>query len=235
MVLVPFARLRVHGDVPERLKGGPLILAANHISPIDPVVLMAACRARGMAPRFLADAAVFRLRTLGWLVRRTGHVPVARGTATVTAALGVAADAVRRGAVVLVYPEGRIGLDPGLWPEKGKTGTARLALLTGATVVPVAQWGTHELVPYSAPRGAVRGLLRSLFRRPAVRVRFGAPLELSGTARDATEQIMAAITRTLAPLRADEPDLPRHVDPTRPLSTARSRPRSPGPPSEAAR
>jgi 1-acyl-sn-glycerol-3-phosphate acyltransferase len=225
VVLVPFARLRVDGEVPATARGGPLILAANHISPIDPAVLMAACRARGVAPRFLADAAVFRLRTVGWIVRRTGHVPVARGTATVTEALDRAVAAVRAGAVVLVYPEGRISLDPGLWPEKGKTGTARLALATGAVVVPVAQWGTHEVVPYSAPSGAVRGLLRSLLRRPVVRVRFGPPLRVTGTAREATEQIIAAITETLAPLRAAEPDLPRHVDPTRPLSTARSRPR----------
>jgi 1-acyl-sn-glycerol-3-phosphate acyltransferase len=221
VVLVPFARLRVCGDVP----AGPVILAANHISPADPAVLMAACRARGVAPRFLADAAVFRMRTVGWIVRRTGHIPVARGTATVTEALGQAVAAVRAGAVVLVYPEGRIGRDPGLWPEKGKTGTARLALATGAVVVPVAQWGTHEVVPYSAPRGAVRGLLRAVLRRPKVHVRFGPPLRVTGTAAEATEQIMAAIASTLAPLRAAEPDLPRHVDPTRPLSTARSRPR----------
>jgi len=221
VVLVPFTRLRVSGEVP----AGPFILAANHISPIDPAVLMAACHSRGVAPTFLADAAVFRLRSVGWIMRRAGHIPVARGTHTVTEALAPATAAVRAGAVVLVYPEGRISLDPGLWPEKGKTGTARLALATGAVVVPVAQWGTHEVVPYSAPQGAARGLLRSLLRRPRVLVRFGPPLKVTGTAREATEQIIAAITEILVPLRAGEPDLPRHVDPTRPLSTTRSRPR----------
>ncbi|MFC0533627.1 lysophospholipid acyltransferase family protein [Phytohabitans kaempferiae] len=225
VALVPFARLRVSGDVPDALRDGPLILAANHISPVDPVVLMAACHQRGLRPRFLADAGLFRLRTLGWLMRRTGHIPVARGTATVTEALRLATAAVKDGAVVLVYPEGRISLDPGLWPEKGKTGTARLALATGAVVVPVAQWGTHELVPWSAPKGAPRGLLRALARRPLIRVHFGPPLRATGPAREATEQIIAAITRELEPLRADEPDLPRHTDPTRPVTTARSRPR----------
>ena len=205
--------------------GRPLILAANHISPVDPAVMMAACRARGLAPRFLADTAVFRLRSIGWIMRRTGHIPVARGTERVTEALAHATAAVKAGAVVLVYPEGRIGLDPGLWPERGKTGTARLALATGAVVVPVAQWGTHELVPWSAPKGAVRGMLRALLRRPRVDVRFGPPLRVTGTPAQATEQIMAAITATLAPLRTHEPDKPRHVDPTRPLSTSRSRPR----------
>ena len=221
MVLVPFARLRVRGDLP----APPFILAANHVSPVDPAVLMAACQVRGVAPRFLADAAVFRMRTIGWIMRRAGHIPVARGTATVTESLARAAAAVRAGAVVLVYPEGRIGRDPGLWPEKGKTGTARLALTTGAVVVPVAQWGTHEVVPYSAPRGAVRGLLRAALRRPEVTVGFGPPVRVTGTPREATEQIMAAIAATLAPLRAGEPDLPRHLDPTRPVTTARSRPR----------
>ena len=58
--------------------------------------------------------------------------------------------------MVLVYPEGRIGLDPGMWPERGKTGTARLALASGAPVVPVAQWGAHEVLPYGAPKGLGR-------------------------------------------------------------------------------
>jgi len=126
--------------------------------------------------------------------------------------------------VLVVYPEGRIGLDPRLWPERGQTGVARLALTTGATVVPVAQWGAHEVVPYAAPRGLLRALPRTAWRRPTVRVRFGAPVDLSGLragdprdARRATDRIIAAITRELAPLRADEPDLPRHLDPTRPV------------------
>ncbi|MFI9638492.1 lysophospholipid acyltransferase family protein [Micromonospora sp. NPDC051925] len=227
LVVAPLARLEVTGDVPAHLRRGPLILAANHISPFDPIVLGAACRARGMAPRFMATGGLFRTPGLGALMRHAGHLRVDRGTAAVRGALDAAA-AVTEGSVVLVYPEGRIGLDPGLWPERGKTGAARIAMACGAPVVPVAQWGSHEVLPYRAPRGMLRWLGRALLRRPVIRVRFGDPLDLgdlfpaaSGAARQGTDRIIDAITDTLRPLRVDEPDRPRHVDPGRPVDTSR--------------
>ncbi|MBM7076113.1 MULTISPECIES: lysophospholipid acyltransferase family protein [Micromonospora] len=228
LVVALFARLEVSGDVPAHLRRGPLILAANHISPFDPIVLGAACRARGMSPRFMATGGLFRTPGLGALMRHAGHLRVDRGTTGVRRALDDAAAAVTAGSVVLVYPEGRIGLDPGMWPERGKTGTARLAMACDAPVVPVAQWGSHEVLPYRAPRGMLRALARTLVRRPVIRVRFGAPLHLGdlspdapGAARRGTDRIIDAITDTLVPLRPDEPDGPRHVDPGRPVDTSR--------------
>ncbi len=225
-VVALLARLRVTGDPPA--DGGPLILAANHISPFDPITLTAACRTRGLSPRFLATAGLFRVPLLGAAMRRWGHIPVHRGTVEVARALPAAAEALAAGSVVLVYPEGRIGLDPGMWPEPGRTGVARLALATGVPVVPVAHWGSHELVPYAAPRGLLRALPRTMVRRPVVRVHFGTPVDLGGLrgdvpgdARRATDRIVAAITAELARLRVDEPDLPRHVDPTRPVEGRR--------------
>lgn len=231
------ARMRVTGDVPAprrpgRRVRGPLILAANHIGPFDPIALTAACQVRRIAPRFLATDGLFRAPVVGAVMRHWGHVPVHRGHPTVTQAHAEAAAALAAGAVVLVYPEGGIGLDPGMWPERGRTGAARLALATGAPVVPVAQWGAHEVVPYSAPRGVLRTLPGTLRRRPVIRVCFGAPVDLAdlhhggpGHAQLATERIMSAITRDLAALRVDEPDRPRHCDPSRP-----SRPRPGGRP-----
>jgi 1-acyl-sn-glycerol-3-phosphate acyltransferase len=222
------ARLRVTGDVPEPLRGGPLILAANHISPFDPVALTAACRVRRIAPRFLATGELFAHPVLGPVMRHWGHLPVHRRTPAVARALPAAAAAVAAGSVVLLYPEGGIGLDPGMWPERGRTGVGRLALATGAPVVPVAQWGAHEVVPYAAPRGLLRALPGTIARRPVIQVRFGAPVDLSGLrdgapgdARRATDRIVAAITAHLAPLRAGEPDRPRHRDPTRPARPIR--------------
>lgn len=227
-------RLEVTGDVPVELRRGPLILAANHISPFDPVVLAAACRARGVAPRIMATGGLFRAPVIGSLMRRSGHIRVNRGTTSVHQALEMAASAVAAGSVILVYPEGRIGLDPGMWPERGKTGAARLAFACGAPVLPVAQWGSHEVLPYRAPKGMLRGLARALVRRPTIRVHFGAPVALRdlhvrtpGAARRATDRIIDAIIEDLAPLRPDEPDLPRHVDPGRPSETTRSHRRRP--------
>ncbi|MEV4490360.1 lysophospholipid acyltransferase family protein [Micromonospora coxensis] len=234
-VVALLARLEVTGDVPEHLRGGPLILAANHISPFDPIVLGAACRTRGVAPRFMATGGLFRTPVLGTLMRHAGHLRVDRGTAAVHRALDDAAAAVAAGSVVLVYPEGRIGLDPGMWPERGKTGTARLALACGAPIIPVAQWGSHEVLPYRAPKGLLRGLARSVLRRPVIRVRFGDPIDLydlahgtPGAARQGTDRIIDAITDTLVPLRPDEPERPRHVDPGRPVDTSRAHRRRPG-------
>ncbi|HYN97272.1 MAG TPA: lysophospholipid acyltransferase family protein [Pilimelia sp.] len=226
------ARLRVSGDVSPALRAGPVILAANHISPIDPVVLAAATRARRLSPRVMATGGLFRTPVVGSVMRACGHIRVDRRTTTVARSLDEAGDALAAGSIVLVYPEGRISLDPTLWPERGKTGAARLALASGAPVVPVAQWGTHEVVPYAVPRGLLPAVLRAVVRRPVVRVRFGPPVDLSGLsagvpghAQAATDRIIDAIADTLAPLRPDEPETPRHHDPTRPLSTDRSRPR----------
>ncbi len=224
------SRLRVTGDVPDALRRGPLILAANHISPFDPIVLVAACRVRRMTPRVMATGGLFRTPLFGAVMRACGHIRVDRRTATVGQALSTAAAAIAERSVVAAYPEGRIGLDPGMWPERGKTGVARLALGTGTTVVPVAIWGAHEVLPYAAPKGLVRAVLRAVRRRPVVAVHFGHPVKLDGLsparpgqARRATEAILDAITAALRPLRADEPDLPRYVDPTRPLDPSRSR------------
>ncbi|MEV5695219.1 lysophospholipid acyltransferase family protein [Micromonospora globbae] len=233
-VVAALARLEVSGEVPEALRSGPLVLAANHISPFDPVVLTAACRARGVAPRIMATGGLFRAPVIGALMRRAGHIRVDRGTAAVGHALDDAAAAVAAGSVVLVYPEGRIGLDPGMWPERGKTGAARLAFACGAPVIPVAQWGSHEVVPYRAPKGLLRGIARALLRRPVIRVHFGEPVDLTGlasgtpgAARQATDRIIDAITDALVPLRPDEPERPRHVDPGRPADTSRSHRRRP--------
>jgi len=225
-------RLRVSGDLPAELRGTPVLMASNHIGNFDPIVLVAAMRARRIAPRLMATAGLFRAPVVGPVLTACGHIPVNRRSASAADALHEAQDALAGGAVVALYPEGRIGLDPGMWPERGKTGVARLALTTGATVVPVAQWGAHEILAYHGNGAMLATLLRAVLRRPVLRVHFGPPVDLSdlpagapGSALRATERIMAAITDALEPLRVDEPRLPRYRDRTRPLSTTRTRDR----------
>jgi 1-acyl-sn-glycerol-3-phosphate acyltransferase len=230
MVVPLLCRLRVSGEVPAGLRHGPLILAANHVSPIDPLMLMAACSRAGIAPRFMATAGLFTAPVAGSIMRACGQLRVDRHTAQVAQALPAAAEALQAGSVVLVYPEGRIGLDPWMWPERGKTGVARMAALSGAPVIPVAQWDTHRVLPYAAPKGLAGSLLRTIRQRPVVHVRFGAPIDLSGLtgtagaqAMRATDRIVEGIAQTLAPLRADEPETPHHIDRTRPPDRSRVR------------
>lgn len=234
LVVVPLiCRLRVSTSMPYELTRGPLILAGNHIANIDPVILTAACAQMRIAPRIMATGGLFRAPVIGKLMRAAGHIPVDRGRDTVRDAVPAAAAALAAGSTVFIYPEGRIGLHPGMWPERPRTGIARFALATGAPVVPVAIWGSHEVIAYHGWPVMVQMLISSLWRRPIVRVHFGAPVDLSdlrlgvvGHAQRASERIMDAITAELSPLRKDEPRLPRFYDHTRPVTLARARDRT---------
>jgi 1-acyl-sn-glycerol-3-phosphate acyltransferase len=232
LVVWPLCRLRVSGRVPAELRGRAVILAANHVSPFDPIVMTAACHVAGLAPRFLATGGIFDAPVVGAAMRAAGHIRVDRDTAQVAGALPAAAAALRGGAMVLVYPEGRIGLDPWMWPERGKTGVARMAAMSGAPVLPVAQWGAHAVLPYDTPKHLLRSLLRAIRRRPVVHVRFGtAPVDLAPAATGtpgaravtATRLIMEGIDETLAGLRAGEMETPHFVDHTRPRDDSRVR------------
>jgi 1-acyl-sn-glycerol-3-phosphate acyltransferase len=229
-VVVPrFCRLRISGAIPEVYRDGPLILAGNHISNFDPVLITAVHGRLRLAPRMMATGGLFRAPVVGPLMRWAGHIPVNRGRDSVAEALPAGVAALQAGSVVFIYPEGRIGLDPGMWPERAKTGMARLALATLAPVVPVASWGTHEMMAYHGRGPMWKRFISSLWRRPLVRVHFGAPVDLSdlhygavGHAQKASDRVMRALADELAKLRVDEPRLPRYRDPTRPVSTARS-------------
>jgi 1-acyl-sn-glycerol-3-phosphate acyltransferase len=227
-------RLEVTGDIPAELRDGPLLLASNHIGNLDPFILIAACRKVGVSPRFLLAGGLLDAPVVGPALRACGHLRVDRASATVGEAFHRTVDALRRGGdPIAVYPEGRISLDPGLWPERGKTGAARIALGGDVPVVPISQWGAHEAVHWGSLRVAgwadfkpyLTSWLRSVRRRPVFKVHFGKPVDLSGLrdgrpgdARRAHERIMRGITEGLAPLRIDESETPRFVDPTRPTT-----------------
>ncbi|WP_344134362.1 lysophospholipid acyltransferase family protein [Saccharopolyspora halophila] len=230
-------RLEVTGDVPTESEG-PMLMVANHIGNIDPLVLVAACHERRIAPRFVATGGLFNTPVLGAVMRNAGHVRADRGKATAAEALGYAvASLTEDSRPLIVYPEGRITLEPDMWPERGKTGAARMALASGAQVVPISQWGAHETMCYGMVRvRTARDLwilfsswLRAVRRRPVLRVHFGAPVDLTdlspervGDAARARDRMMRAVTEGLADLRVGELGHPHHRDPTRPATTKRS-------------
>lgn len=228
-------RLEVSGGVAPELYGRPVLMAANHIGVFDAFVLMAACRRIGLAPRFLMAGGLFDTPVLGPALRASGHLRVDRGKASALEQFEAAAEALReaRGPII-VYPEGRISHELGLWPERGKTGAARLALAADVPVIPISQWGAHEAVYWgtetvSGPGDVLplaRSGLTSPVRRPTFRVHFGTPVDLAefgegrpGSGVKAHAKIMRAITDGLVPLRRDEPDVPRFHDPTRPTDS----------------
>ena len=111
----------------------------------------------------------------------------------------------RRSKCVAVYPDGTLTRDPALWPMVGKTGAARIALTTGAPVIPFAQWGPQDLLePYSKRV--------HFLRRPLVHVWAGPPVDLSrwqgrpldgALLTEATAAIVGAITALLEEIRGE--------------------------------
>ncbi|HLU71502.1 MAG TPA: lysophospholipid acyltransferase family protein [Nonomuraea sp.] len=185
---------------------GGVIIVANHLSWTDPVLLAHFLYNNGRWPIVLAKSSLFKVPFLGHAVRSLRAIPVYRGSADAVRSLHDSAELLKAGGAILFYPEGTCTRDPDLWPMVGKTGAARLALETGAPVIPVAHWGAHELLPYGSKKPR-------LFPRKTFRVMVGEPVDLSKYAdrpphapvlREATADIMQAITAQLAELRGEK-------------------------------
>jgi 1-acyl-sn-glycerol-3-phosphate acyltransferase len=212
-----FGRVEVTGGVPEDLRNGPLLLAANHIGDFDPFVVAVALHKVGVVPRIMATGGILAAPVAGPLLER--------GTELARHAVRVTEVALVSGGHVVAYPEGRVGLTRDGWPERGRTGMARLALGLAVPVIPVSQWGAHEVLQYGNDRGKLRTAVRAVVRRPALKVHIGPPVRLDdlqmgrvGDANRARYRIAAAITRGLVPLREGELDRPAFLDPTRPTT-----------------
>lgn len=189
---------------------GPFVLAPNHYSELDPIMVAAAVWRIGRAPRFMAKESLFRVPVVGWVLRRTGMVPVARASSRTASAQTIeqSRDLVDAGRGVIVYPEGTLTRDPDLWPMRGKSGAVRLALAGDIPLIPMAQWGTQAIMGRYQ-----KGLKLWPPRRP-VTVIIGDPIDLSdlngkphdqAAITEATERLMTAITELLAQLRDETP------------------------------
>jgi 1-acyl-sn-glycerol-3-phosphate acyltransferase len=192
-------------DIP---RTGGIILAPNHLSYADWATI--AIFSDGYAhryPVFMIKSPIFDVKGVGWLLRKFGQLPVYRGRGDAGLVLKQAEQALQDGAAVIVYPEGTATRDPDLWPMVGRTGAARLALTTGAPVIPIAHWGAQDILPYGTKKPR-------LFPRKTVRMVAGPPVDLSAYAgqrlgasvlRAATADIMTDITALLARIRQQTP------------------------------
>jgi len=186
---------------------GGVIVAANHLSYADVLALALFCDQAGRYPTFLAKSSLFKLPVLGPIIGRLGQLPVYRGQADAALVLRDAEQGVRNGACVIFYPEGTVTRDPGLWPMAAKTGVARLALATGAPVIPAAHWGAQEVLPYGTVRPHLlpRRIVHVIAGPPVDLAEFdGRPLD-SATLRAATDKIMADVAALLGKLRGEDP------------------------------
>jgi 1-acyl-sn-glycerol-3-phosphate acyltransferase len=176
-IVVPAISLLAKIEIvnPEKLpRDGAYVLAPNHHSEFDPLIVAVAVWRLGRPPRFMAKESLFRVPVLGAALRATGMVPVARSSSAASAkhTLEVSEHLVENGRGVIVYPEGSLTRDPDLWPMRGKTGAVRLALAGDIPLIPLAQWGAQEILPRY-------GKLRLWPWRKKMTVVVGDPIDLS--------------------------------------------------------
>lgn len=201
---------KIHVSGREKLpREGAFVLAPNHYSEFDPLIVAVAVWRLGRAPRFMAKDSLFGVPVLGWVLRRTGMVPVAR-TSSATAAkqtMKQSEELVEHGRGVIVYPEGTLTRDPDMWPMRGKSGAVRLALADDIPLIPMAHWGTQEIM------GRYQKGLSLWPLRKHVNVVVGDPVDLSdlrgrageqSALNEATSRLMNAITALLEDLRDEK-------------------------------
>lgn len=150
-------------------RSGGAVLAANHVSHIDPLLVAELVLSTGRVPRFLAKNNLFHGPIVGRWFRAAGHVEVDRAAGR--AGYDAAVNAARRGQLLLVYPEGSISKREDGLPMAMKSGAVRIALEAAVPLLPVAQWGAQEILP------AYSGRVRWGWRRK-VSVLVGAPVPL---------------------------------------------------------
>ncbi len=191
---------------------GGCIVAINHISHVDPLLSAHFVYDHGRIPRYLAKSGLFTNKALGGILSAAGQIPVERLSRNAIGAYDSARRAIGEGECIVIYPEGTLTRDPDLWPMRGKTGAARIALATGCPVIPVGQWGAHEVLPpyTKTPH---------LVPRKNIVMKVGDPVPLDDlaalpltpeTIAEATDRIMDAITGIVADLRGESAPAARY-------------------------
>jgi 1-acyl-sn-glycerol-3-phosphate acyltransferase len=183
-------------------RAGQALLAANHVSSLDPVVLAyLVARRRNRPTRYLVAAEFFDRRFHGFWLRTFKQIPIRRGMGD-SGALDEAIATVRSGAVAGIFPEGTVNPDPDGAMLRGRTGVARIALAARAPVIPVGIWGTQMRWPRT-------GLTVRRPLRPTVALACGPPGEPHGdpSSPDDTQDFTGLITTRIVEQTAAARDL----------------------------
>jgi 1-acyl-sn-glycerol-3-phosphate acyltransferase len=178
---------------------GGAVIAANHIGYLDFTFVGYSAIPRGRLVRFMAKKEVFDHKISGPLMRGMKHLPVDR-FGRPAQALDVAVDALRRGELVGMFPEGTISRS--FMPRAGKHGAARMAMTARVPLIPCAVWGTQRILTKGRPRNWQRGV--------PISVAFGPPIDYEPDDDPAivTKRLMAAISELAEHLMLAYPDAP---------------------------
>jgi 1-acyl-sn-glycerol-3-phosphate acyltransferase len=218
-IIAPFVRLTFKVEVQgmEKLpKSGAYILAPNHATNVDALAVAYFIYIKTKrAPHFLTKEKLFRIPLFGPILLAAGQIPVFRtGGQRNDDSLRVAHAYLKAGHSVCVFPEGTLTRDPDSWPMRGKTGAVRLALDSGVPVYPVGQWGSGKVMArYSSKfRPGFWKKVSFLVGDEIDLERFRKPNPTPAEVLEATEVVMASITKLVEQLRGEKaPD--RRWDP----------------------
>lgn len=143
--LAGLTRVRVVGAIDQIPREGPVIVAANHASNLDPILIASSVMPRlGRRLQWLGKKELFTWPILGWVATNGGVHPVDRSTADVEA-FRLAKRILDEGHLLLVFPEGTRSHDGAL--QEARDGVAVLALRTGSPIVPVGISGSYGVWP----------------------------------------------------------------------------------------
>jgi 1-acyl-sn-glycerol-3-phosphate acyltransferase len=186
-------------------KEGPIIAACNHISYFDPLAHGLMMVKAGRRPRFLTKSEMYKGFFMRHLLEGAKQIKVERGSGS-AAPVDAAIAALAAGESVMIYPEATITRNPDFTPMQAKSGVARIALASGAPVVPVAVWGSQHVAQKE-------GMKSLSFGRP-IWVKAGAPLDFSayedrqdepGVLREVADAVMDELSRLVTDLRSRYP------------------------------
>ncbi len=195
---------------------GPALITPNHLAFIDSVITMFVLPRRALA---VGKAEYMDSWKTRYIFPATGMIPIDRsGGAASQEALDLAASSLEAGELFMIYPEGTRSRSGYL--HKGRTGAARLALATGAPIVPVGLRGTDRIQPVNAPMPKFRLPVEVNFGRPIDVSRYHGKLDDRMLLRQITDEVMFEIAelsgQTYVNVYAGDPlpsGLPEHAPP----------------------
>jgi len=186
VALNPFWRVRTVGHLPER-GSHPFVAVANHESLADIILI-------GSLPwdmKWLSKASIFRVPFLGQMMRMAGDVGVERGSARSRgASYGALLSWINRGASIMIFPEGTRSRTTEMLPFRN--GAFRLAIETGAPILPLAVHGTRTAIR----KGSMQ------FGNARVVVRILDPVPTAGLGLDDLDELRSAVRRDIEDARA---------------------------------
>ena len=211
--IIPFLKLvsRQHVSGTENIpREGGFIAVCNHLSDLDSLTAMRCLVDEDVPVYSLAKSTIFDVPILGHVFKAGGQIPVYRGTKEAGNSLVEAERRLLAGDVIMIFPEGTLSRDPLLWSMVGKTGAARLAMRTGARLLPMGQWGAQNILDsygggfHPLPRKDVRVVIGETFTLDS----FGTDIEDRAAVRAATAEIMRRITVLVEEIRGEKAPRP---------------------------